>query len=100
MRVVQEALLNAGRHAEAEQITIRLEQRENQVLLTVEDDGKGFDPKAEATDSRMRFGLSIMRARAARMRGTVQIYTAPGQGTRVTLTWPLTASTFTLSRNR
>ena len=100
MRVVQEALLNAGRHAEAEQITIRLEQRENQVLVTVEDDGKGFDPKVEAADSRMHFGLSIMRARAARLRGAVHIYTAPGQGTRVTLTWPLTASTFTLSRNR
>jgi len=100
LRVVQEALLNAGRHAEANQITVSLEQRNGQVAVTVEDDGKGFDPEAAAPDSRMRFGLSIMRARAARLRGGIQINTAPGEGTCVTLTWPLSASTFTLSRIR
>jgi PAS domain S-box-containing protein len=100
LRVVQEALLNAGRHAEAREISVSLEQRNGQVAVTVEDDGKGFDPGAQPSDSRMRFGLSIMRARAARLRGGIQIHTAPGEGTGVILTWPLSTSTFTLSRIR
>lgn len=100
LRVVQEAVLNAGRHAEATEITVSLEQRNGQVAVKVEDDGKGFDPEMPSTDSRMRFGLSIMRARAARLRGGIQISTAPGAGTSVTLTWPLSASTFTLSQGR
>ena len=66
--------------------------------MTIEDDGVGFDPTVPAEDSRMRFGLSIMRARAARLRGDVEIFSEPGKGTRVLLSWPRTSSTFTMAR--
>ena len=88
LRVVQEALLNAGRHAHARQIHVRLEQRGDEAMITVADDGQGFDPQQPAPAG-MHFGLNIMRARAARLRGELQISSCPGHGTEVLLRWPL-----------
>jgi signal transduction histidine kinase len=98
LRVVQEALLNAGRHAQAREILVSLEEEDGRVLVTVADDGVGFDPTVPVEDSRMRFGLSIMRARAARLSGNVEVFSTPGKGTRVVLSWPRTSSTFTMAR--
>jgi signal transduction histidine kinase len=89
LRVVQEALLNAGRHADANRIQVRLEHRDHEAMITVTDDGRGFDPQSLTGEGRMRFGLNIMRARAARLRGELQINSRPGQGTEVLLRWPL-----------
>jgi len=89
LRVVREALLNARRHARARQISVRLQQHEAEASVTVEDDGRGFDPKAPWSDEASHFGLSIMRARAARLGGRLQVHSAPGQGTRVRLSWPI-----------
>ncbi len=89
LRVTQEALLNASRHAQAENITVYLEQHEDEVKVTVEDDGQGFNPEAPPRDGGNHFGLSIMRARATRIGGELKIISAPGDGTRVTLTWSL-----------
>ncbi|MBI3244620.1 MAG: GAF domain-containing protein [Chloroflexi bacterium] len=88
-RVIREALLNTWRHAQAEHIVVRLEQRGVEAVASVEDDGRGFDPKAPLPDRGSHFGLSIMRARAARLGGHLTILSASGQGTRVTLAWPL-----------
>jgi signal transduction histidine kinase len=87
-RVVQEALLNARRHAQASQIAVHLESVNSNLVVTVEDDGQGFDAQ-RPPPSADHFGLSIMRARAARIGGQVLITSTPGQGTKVTLTWPL-----------
>lgn len=87
--VVGEALQNAHRHAEAERITACLEWQDGQVTIAVEDDGQGFDPKALAMNGGGHFGLSIMRARAARIGGRLSIHSVVGQGTRVSLTWPV-----------
>jgi len=89
LRVTREALLNARRHARAEHIVVRLEKHGDEAVVIVEDDGRGFDPQAPLTDGDGHFGLSIMRARAARIGGRVSVHSAPGQGTRVVLTWPL-----------
>lgn len=89
LRVIREALLNACHHASAMHISIRWEARNGRAAVTVEDDGQGFDPRAPLPDGGSHFGLSIMRARAARLGGQLAIDSAPGQGTRVTLTWPL-----------
>jgi two-component system nitrate/nitrite sensor histidine kinase NarQ len=89
VRVVREALLNALRHAQAQQITVRLERLEDALEVAVEDDGQGFDPGVAATDGDDHFGLSIMQARAARIGGAIVVDTRPGRGTRVVLTWPL-----------
>lgn len=87
--VAQEALLNAQRHAQAQRIALLLEPHGQEVSITVEDDGRGFDPSEWWKDSHDHFGLSIMHARAARIGGRLQIDSAPGQGTRVILTLSL-----------
>lgn len=89
VRVVREAVVNARRHAGASRIWVRLEQWGREARIAVEDDGRGFDPEATARQAKGHFGLRIMRARAARIGGQVAIQSAPGEGTRVVLTWPL-----------
>lgn len=87
LRVVQEALQNARRHASATRVTVRLECRGDRYRVTIEDDGCGFD--LTAVNGKGHFGLSIMQARAARIGSELIINSAPGQGTRVILTWPI-----------
>jgi signal transduction histidine kinase len=94
-RVVQEALLNARRHARASQIDVHLEVAGGNLTVTIEDNGQGFDA-GKPPASGDHFGLSIMRARAARVRGQIQIESAPGEGTKVTLTCPLTREMATI----
>jgi two-component system nitrate/nitrite sensor histidine kinase NarX len=89
LRVAREALLNARRHAQAERISVYLEQGEGVATVTVEDDGAGFDPKAPAANGGTHFGLRIMRARAARIGGQLAVHSMPDRGTRVVLTWPI-----------
>jgi PAS domain S-box-containing protein len=84
--VVQEAVLNACRHAQPQNISVRLEQADAMIRITIEDDGRGFDPNMPF-QSGDHFGLSIMRARAVRIGGEVQIISSPGNGTRIILTW-------------
>ncbi len=86
--VVREAVQNACRHAQAEHITIQLEQHGTEIAICVEDDGRGFDPAAPPSGNTGHFGLSIMRARAARLGGRLAIHSTPGQGTQVVLSWP------------
>jgi PAS domain S-box-containing protein len=86
--VVQEALLNANRHARAEHITLTLEFRDQAVCISVEDDGMGFEQRAWWETSQSHFGLGVMHSRAARIGAELQIDSAPGRGTRVTLTLP------------
>ena len=99
LRVVQEALLNARRHAQAQRLTVYLEKQGDEVKVIVEDNGRGFDPNVvPPKDDEDHFGLSIMRARAARIGGRMKIDSAPGQGTRVILTWSQEANTSNLER--
>jgi signal transduction histidine kinase len=91
MLVVQEALLNAHRHANAEHINLILERRGEDARITVQDDGIGFDPRSWWENSQDHFGLGIIHARAARIGATLKIDSAPGQGTRVSLVLPLEA---------
>lgn len=89
-RVVQEALTNIARHAEATRVAIRLVFEEAGVAVTVEDNGRGFD-LAEATSSRERgLGLFGMRERVELVGGTFNIATAPGAGTSIRVRVPVT----------
>lgn len=91
-RIVQEALSNVARHAQAAQVTVSLDQVENQVWLKVCDNGVGFDPAQRPTDETGRgLGLVGMRERAALIGGTCQIESKPGHGTCVTASLPLAA---------
>ncbi|MBQ4335146.1 MAG: sensor histidine kinase [Myxococcaceae bacterium] len=84
-RVLQEALNNARKHAEATELRVELVFDESALRLTIADDGKGFDPKAP---KRGHYGVTTMRERAAKVGGETTIDSAPGQGTRITLELP------------
>jgi signal transduction histidine kinase len=86
--VVQEALLNAHRHAHAKNIMVALEPRGWEICITVEDDGVGFEQGAWWETSQSHFGLGVMHSRAARIGAELHIDSSPGRGTRVTLTLP------------
>jgi two-component system nitrate/nitrite sensor histidine kinase NarQ len=88
VRIVQEALLNAQRHANARQITITLEQRDSSFAIIIEDDGQGFDTQLALNNGDAHFGLDIMSARAAQIEGTLEIKSRTDHGTRITLLWP------------
>jgi PAS domain S-box-containing protein len=92
VRVVQEAILNALRHADAEAVKVSLRAEDGDLVVTVEDNGRGFDPERPCGDGHDHFGLSIMRARAARLSGVLVIDASPGAGTRVELRWPVAAA--------
>ncbi|HEX7177307.1 MAG TPA: PAS domain S-box protein [Pyrinomonadaceae bacterium] len=81
-RIAQEALNNVVKHAEARRVDVILERRDGDVVLIVEDDGKGFDPSA-ADVCEGSMGLLNMRERAALADGTIEIESAPGEGTTV-----------------
>ncbi|ACB76208.1 sensor histidine kinase [Opitutus terrae] len=84
LRIGQEAITNASKHAHPTRIDVRLAFDGRTVRLTVEDDGVGFVNGTQPKGSRS-FGLVGMKERAQLLGGTVQITSAPGQGTRVTV---------------
>lgn len=86
-RIVQEAVTNTVRHAEAASLGVHLELGETSSVLTVTDDGTGFDPEARAISGR-RLGLTSMRERAQALGGRATITSAPGAGTTVRVEVP------------
>jgi signal transduction histidine kinase/chemotaxis methyl-accepting protein methylase len=98
-RVVQEALTNVLKHAQASNVSVILEQRRDHILVIVEDDGHGFDLDAlqQAPNLQQRLGLLGMRERVALVGGTATIETAMGAGTTlfVQLPTPVGGSTRT-----
>jgi len=89
-RIVQEALTNVARHANASRCTVRLSHAGDRLMVTVTDDGQGFDPGAvERRGERRGLGLIGLRERVAEREGTLSIESAPGQGTRVVVELPV-----------
>lgn len=84
-RIVQEAVNNVIKHANAENVSIILEKRGNRVLLIVEDDGVGFDVEGllETPAKKRRLGLLGMQERVALVGGSLSIESTPGVGTTV-----------------
>jgi signal transduction histidine kinase len=87
LRIAQEALNNALRHAEAERIELRMEARDGRLIVTVADDGIGFDPEDRSLRAR-RLGLTSMEERAVALGGTLNVVSRRGEGTTVTLEVP------------
>lgn len=88
LRVGQEAITNVTRHANASRISVKMEFGEKQFRLVVTDDGSGFDP-ANPPRSDGGFGLMGMRERATELKGELNIRSAPGQGSEITFSLPL-----------
>lgn len=89
--IVEEAISNARKHANADNIWVRLRVEDDTFIAEVEDDGQGFDLDAVLADytTRGSLGMTNMFERAELVGGRLDIHTAPGQGTRVVLTVPL-----------
>ncbi|WP_189863386.1 sensor histidine kinase [Streptomyces poonensis] len=90
LRIVQEALSNAARHADASRLGVTLSFMDDEVTLDVRDDGRGFDPLAlPPRTGTGGFGLDGMRARAERIAGSLTVESEPGFGTAVSARVPL-----------
>jgi signal transduction histidine kinase len=85
-RIVQEALNNVVRHAQASQVDVILERRDGRVIAVIEDNGQGFDPQAPR--SREQLGLLGMRERAEALGGTLLIESTPGLGATIRVEVP------------
>jgi signal transduction histidine kinase len=89
LRVVQECLSNAQRHAGAARVEVVLAVARDELKVQVTDDGRGFDP-AVVPGQGKNLGLLSMRERAELVEGGLTVETGPGAGCRVTLEIPLT----------
>jgi signal transduction histidine kinase len=87
-RIAQEALTNTRKHARAKQVEVRLYVTDEEIELTIADDGVGF-PEVTRTQRKFRsHGLNSMRERAESLGGVLSIATSPDQGVRITATIP------------
>jgi signal transduction histidine kinase len=91
-RIVQESLTNACRHSRATRVDVELIQQDERVLLTIRDNGIGFD-RAKVPDD--RFGLRGLVERARLFGGRSQIHSTPGTGTEVWVDLPINKSAIT-----
>ncbi|QIN78560.1 PAS domain S-box protein [Rubrobacter marinus] len=88
VRVAQEALNNVRRHSGARHARVELDLIGEELVLSVSDDGRGFDPGGSASGG---LGTDSMRQRARELGGELEVESAPGRGTRVALRAPLSA---------
>jgi signal transduction histidine kinase len=89
LRIAQEAVANALKHAAASRIWIRLSMEARRLCLRVEDDGRGFEQQDAFSTIGGHFGLLGMRERAERLGGALSLQSRPGDGTQVEVTVPL-----------
>ena len=87
VQLTREALSNVTRHAQAQRAAVRLTRQGANAVLTIEDEGVGFDPREASSGS----GLRNMRERAAAIGATLHISSATGKGTKLRFTFPADA---------
>jgi hypothetical protein len=90
-RIVQEALNNISKHAHATEVTIALEASPDAVVVTVADNGCGFDPAARSVKPTRSLGMVSMRERTESIGGKLRVESTPGKGTRVIVEAPRSA---------
>lgn len=88
LRICQEALNNALKHAEAKTIQITLNYSEKFVQLRVADDGRGFAPDQVLTGTGMHLGLRNLRSRARKIKGRLDVISQPAKGTTIEVIVP------------
>ena len=84
-RSIQEILNNSIKHSEAKNVSIQFYQIKNKLILTIEDDGKGFDPKLQSNGH----GIQNIKSRISLLNGNVNFESVEGSGTVITLSIPL-----------
>jgi two-component system, NarL family, sensor kinase len=85
-RIVQEAVNNILKHADAKEINIQLIRQKDQLTIMIEDDGKGFNALEVKSSGR---GMQNINARSQWLHGTIEIDSTPGRGTTITITIPI-----------
>jgi two-component system sensor histidine kinase UhpB len=89
-RVVQEALTNVSKHAQATHASVQIQRQPGSILCSIRDDGVGFDvPVVMKKKGQRGLGLMGIRERVAVLGGTLQIHSEPGHGTEMLITVPL-----------
>lgn len=88
LRIAQEAVSNALRHAAPHTVTVHLTYTAETLTLQVVDDGTGFDPEAPRAED-VHWGITSMRERAAQIEGQLRLESEPGRGTTVALMVPI-----------
>lgn len=88
LRTVQEALANVRKHAGAGRVGLTLSYMDEQVVLDVRDDGRGFTPAGVTSGAGHGYGLAAMRQRVGRLAGSVAVESSPGAGTVVSANVP------------
>ena len=97
LRVTQEAVANAARHAAPARITVGLAANGERAVLEVADDGRGFDVTAPPRDGDgLGLGLRTMRDRVTELGGLLTVESAPGEGTLIRASFPLRAPRLTV----
>ena len=91
-RVVQEAMTNARKHSEAKLVSVRLEEKDDSVVATITDNGRGFEMGDSIESPPGHLGISSMRERTTQAGGRLSLRTAPGEGTTVEVRLPLHAN--------
>ncbi len=88
--LIREALQNAIRHAAPKKAAVRLTFERRRLRVAIEDDGCGFDPAAGSAQDGRHYGLTGMRERVEKLGGDYELTSAPGSGTHVRLSIPVT----------
>jgi PAS domain S-box-containing protein len=93
-RIAQEALNNVKRHSDATRAVVKLEYKPQKIIMTITDNGKGFEPPERLSDlaSIGKLGLTGMEERARLLGGTLRVQSMPGEGTTVTTELPLNST--------
>jgi signal transduction histidine kinase len=90
-RILQEALTNIGKHGQARNVSVVIKKHDDRVSFSVEDDGIGFDVPRSATvnPDDKGLGLTIMDERARMLKGSLEVWSEEGKGTRISFHIPL-----------
>jgi signal transduction histidine kinase len=88
-RIIQEAFNNMAKHSKADQVVLSLEKNHNGIVLTIRDNGQGFDPEEVRRRYRRGMGLTSMKERAELSGGSFAIESEQGKGTILRVSWPL-----------
>lgn len=90
-RITQEALYNAGKHSLANTISVSMMKRDDRLVLSVEDNGIGFDPEmiVHYPDNHLGLGITSMRERGEMSGGNLEVVSQPGRGTTIRCIWSL-----------
>ncbi|HVW12479.1 MAG TPA: GAF domain-containing sensor histidine kinase [Mucilaginibacter sp.] len=89
-RIIQELMMNIVKHSGASESLVAVEVKKSQLLLLVQDNGKGFSPDAEKTDG---IGLKTIRNKVSLLNGNINIVSMPGKGTVININLPVMVAT-------